>query len=134
MGEMQNKQGSGLPTMPVAAKGEPVKASFMTDAPPPDPNVKTELTQQYNDGVKAEDQALAGTTPAPNGGVAPEPAPAPVPAPAAAPTQIELGQTVDQVTASLGTPKSIVDLGTKLIYVYKDMKITFKAGKVADVQ
>jgi hypothetical protein len=47
---------------------------------------------------------------------------------------IALGQTVDQVVAAMGQPKSVVDLGTKKIYVYPDMKITFKAGKVTDVQ
>ena len=30
--------------------------------------------------------------------------------------------------------KNIVDLGAKKIYVYKDMKVTFTAGKVTDVQ
>jgi hypothetical protein len=53
------------------------------------------------------------------------------------PTEIftlSMGQSIDQVTAALGTPKNIVDLGAKKIYVYKDMKVTFKAGKVADVQ
>ena len=136
MGEMQSKQGSGLPAIPVSARGEPVKASFMTDAPPPDPDVKTELAQTYNDGARAEDQTLAGGGPAavPAGGAMPVAAPAPLAAPAPAPTQIELGQTVDQVTAALGQPSKIVDLNVKLIYVYKDMKITFKAGKVTDVQ
>jgi hypothetical protein len=38
------------------------------------------------------------------------------------------------VTGALGAPKSIVDLGVKKIYVYKDMKVTFKNGKVTDVQ
>lgn len=43
----------------------------------------------------------------------------------AAPTvNITLGQTIDQVTAALGPPVTIVDLGTKKIYKYKDMKIT----------
>jgi hypothetical protein len=140
MGEMQSKQGNGLPTVPVAARGEPVKASFMTDAPAPDPNVKDELAQQYNAGVSAEDQALAGGGPSatPQGGAMPVQSPenglAPVPAPAPAPTKIELGQTVEQVTAALGSPGKIVDLNTKLIYVYKDVKITFKGGKVTDVQ
>ena len=135
MGQMQKGQANGLPAVPVSAQGEPVKASFMTDAPPPDPNVKTELAQTYNDGAKAEDQVLAGGPSAtPTGGAMPVPAPAPIAAPAPAPTQIELGQTVDQVTAALGPPQKMVDLNTKLIYVYKDMKITFKAGKVADVQ
>jgi hypothetical protein len=140
MGELQTKQGSGnLPTLPVSAKGEPVKASFMTDAPPPDPNVATELSQQYNAGETAEQQALAGTPQdaqtSPDASPAPVPAPVPAPAPApAAPTQISLGQSIDEVTAALGQPVRIVDLTTKKIYVYKDMKITFKAGKVSDVQ
>jgi hypothetical protein len=138
MGELQTKQGSGnLPTMPIAAKGEPVKASFMTDAPPPDPNVATELSQQYNQGLTAEQQALAGTPQQAGATTSASSAPAPAPAPApppAEPTQIALGQSIDDVTAALGTPVRIVDLTTKKIYVYKDLKITFKSGKVSEVQ
>ncbi len=47
---------------------------------------------------------------------------------------IELGQTPEQVEAILGKPDRIVDLGQKKIYVYKDMKVIFMDGKVADVQ
>lgn len=47
---------------------------------------------------------------------------------------VGLGQTPEQVEASLGKPEKIVDLGQKKIYVYKDMKIVFVDGKVADVQ
>jgi hypothetical protein len=50
------------------------------------------------------------------------------------PQQIEKGQTPDQVKASLGTPEKIVSLGSKQIYVYKDLKVTFLNGKVSDVQ
>jgi len=50
------------------------------------------------------------------------------------PTKISLGQTPDEVKAVLGQPEKIVDLGQKQIYVYKDLKITFVNGKVADVQ
>jgi hypothetical protein len=50
------------------------------------------------------------------------------------PQQIEKGQTPDQVKASLGTPDKIVNLGAKQIFVYKDLKVTFVNGKVADVQ
>jgi hypothetical protein len=50
------------------------------------------------------------------------------------PQTIQLGQTLDQVRAALGQPEKIVDLGQKQIYVYKDLKITFVSGKVADVQ
>jgi len=45
-----------------------------------------------------------------------------------------LGQTPDEVTAALGQPEKIVNLGAKQIYYYKDMKITFVKGKVSDVQ
>ena len=53
---------------------------------------------------------------------------------AAAPVSIEIGQTVDQVTAALGPPMRIVNLAATQIYVYKDMKITFNDGKVTDIQ
>ena len=41
------------------------------------------------------------------------------------PQQIEKGQTPDQVKAAIGPPDKIVNLGTKQIYVYKDIKVTF---------
>lgn len=74
--------------------------------------------------------AISATTEAPVG--TPSSAFAP-PAPASAPT-IALGQTPDQVTSILGTPKQIVDLGSKKIYKYPDMKVVFTDGKVSDVQ
>lgn len=54
--------------------------------------------------------------------------------PAREPARIELGQTVEQVQAILGRPDKVVDLGSKKIYVYKDLKITFLDGQVSDVQ
>jgi hypothetical protein len=55
-------------------------------------------------------------------------------APPSQPPTIQLGQTPDQVQAVLGQPDKIVNLGAKLIYVYKDLKVTFMNGKVADAQ
>ncbi len=58
-------------------------------------------------------------------------------APAGATTStptVALGQTPDQVTAVLGAPAQIIDLGSKKIYKYPDMKIVFTGGKVSDVQ
>ncbi len=55
-------------------------------------------------------------------------------APPPQPPTIQLGQTVDKVQAVLGEPDKIVNLGAKLIYVYKDLKVTFMNGKVADAQ
>ena len=62
------------------------------------------------------------------------PPPAPLDAPAAPPKSMSKGQTTDEVVANFGAPEKIVKLGTKQIYVYKDMKVTFVAGKVTDVQ
>jgi hypothetical protein len=47
---------------------------------------------------------------------------------------VELGQTPEQVEAAMGKPETIVNLGAKMTYVYKTMKIIFQDGKVADVQ
>lgn len=55
-------------------------------------------------------------------------------APPAEPTSIQMGMTVDQVEAALGAPDKKVSIGAKLIYVYKDLKVTFTNGKVTDAQ
>ncbi|MBV9780657.1 MAG: hypothetical protein JOY62_11865 [Acidobacteriaceae bacterium] len=139
LGELQTKQGKGgLPTTPVSASAAPVKASFVAAAPPPDPNAATEISQESQAADQAEKETLtqvAQTTAVGAGATAQQPtAPTQIAAPASPPTEISTGQTIDQVTGSLGPPKSIVDLGAKKIYIYKDMKITFKDGKVTDVQ
>jgi uncharacterized membrane protein YgcG len=54
--------------------------------------------------------------------------------PAPEPAQIEKGMTPDQVKNAIGMPDKIINLGSKQIYVYKDIKVTFLAGKVSDVQ
>jgi len=61
-------------------------------------------------------------------------APAAPAAPAGPPATVEIGQTPDQVTAILGQPEKIINLGPKQIYVYKDLKVTFVKGKVTDAQ
>src|SRR6266567_8958368 len=52
----------------------------------------------------------------------------------AEPQTIEKGQSTDQVQSSLGRPDKVVNLGSKQIWVYKDLKVTFVNGKVSDVQ
>jgi hypothetical protein len=136
MGELQAKQGKGgLPALPPSANVPPVKSALAMDAPPPDPTAATQINQSWGEADKAE-QEVAGQVTAPNGaaGQSAAAAPPPVPAPAAPPVNIGLGQSIDEVTGSLGQPTKVVDLGPKKIYVYKDMKITFKDGKVSDVQ
>ncbi len=120
MQDLQKKQGTGgLPAAPASAQGAPQEAPVAIAAPPPPPD--SEVSAQLNGESKAADQAVqeaaadAGATPA-------------------EPPTVALGQTPDQVIAALGQPKSIMDLGAKKIYVYKDEKITFRDGKVADIQ
>jgi len=50
------------------------------------------------------------------------------------PASVEVGMTPAQVEAALGKPDKKVTLPTKVTYYYKDMKVIFKDGKVADVQ
>jgi hypothetical protein len=128
MQELQKKQGSGgLPAAPSSAKAAPVESPMAAIAPPPPPesDVKAEIQGESQEADKAEKEAAAdaGSSGGPNAET-----------PSAEPANVELGQTVDQVTATLGEPLRKVNLGPKKIYVYKDMKITFKDGKVADVQ
>src|ERR1700722_3914070 len=68
------------------------------------------------------------------GGDQQQAAPAEAAAPPAEPPSIEKGMTPDQVEAALGKPDKKVNLGSKQLYIYKDMKVTFVNGKVSDVQ
>ena len=54
---------------------------------------------------------------------------------ATTPVTLRLGMTPKQVEAAQGgQPQKVIDLGSKKIYVYPDMKITFVDGKVSDIQ
>lgn len=91
-----------------------------------------------NGGGDSGQQAPAPAAPpptAPQQAMAPiAPPPPPTDAPPPAPKTISLGQTVDQVTAIMGSPKKVVKLPTKEIYYYPDMKVIFVGGKVKDVE
>jgi hypothetical protein len=123
--ELQTKQGQGgLPAAPPSAMNPGTNSSVTKDAPAPDSNVSTEVNQQLADASQAEKEVVAQ--------VRTEGEP-PSSAPAAGPVVIKVGQTIDEVTTSLGSPVTVIDLGSKKIYKYQDMKITFMDGKVADV-
>lgn len=62
----------------------------------------------------------------------PPPPPPDAAAPAAQP-KLDLGETIDQVTAQLGQPITIATDGDKQIYLFKSWKITFVKGKIVDV-
>jgi len=130
LGDLQSKQGQGgLPAAPPSAKTPPVQPPYVAAAPAPEQDVSGTLKQESQQADQAE-QEVAKEVPPPNpamGGAA-------TAAPSSGPVTVSQGQTVDQVTTALGQPKSVVNLGTKKIYVYQDMKVTFKNGTVSDVQ
>ena len=48
--------------------------------------------------------------------------------------KITLGMSVEDVQKLKGKPKSEVDLGSKVVLIYDDMKLIFEEGKLTDVQ
>ena len=125
MQELQAKQGQGgLPAAPAGTTAPPVDAGFAAGAPPPDANAGAVITAQASaaDSAEREDASAAVAGGASGSGAA------------GPPPTISLGQSLDQVTAAIGQPTRIVDLGAKKIYSYPDMKITFMNGRVSDVQ
>lgn len=109
--------------------------------PPPDEFVKT-VYEVITVAPSDDSNNNQGGAPAPaTAPAAPAPPPAPMaaipppPPPAdAAPPTISIGQTEAQVTTAFGQPLKQAQLGTKKIYYYKDMKVTFVHGKVTDVE
>lgn len=47
---------------------------------------------------------------------------------------ISLGQSEQEVEEALGKPARVINLGSKIIWTYSDLKVTFVDGKVADVE
>lgn len=115
-------------SIPSVDEAEKLVAEVFSARPPDNANNQS---QQQSGPAQGPPAAPAQPTPAP----APPPPIAPPPPPAdQPPATVTLGMTPDQVTANLGQPQKQVKLGTKLIYVYKDMKVTFVNNKVTDVQ
>jgi hypothetical protein len=92
--------------------------------------------QQAPAGAAAQPAAPANASEA-----APPPIEPPPPPPAdesaaaaSSPPTVALGQTPDEVVAALGQPLRKAKLGTKEIYFYKDLKVSFVNGKVKDIQ
>jgi hypothetical protein len=123
LGELQAKAGkNGIPAAPPSAQGQPTMTTIAQDAPPPDPAGAAQINQQLSDGDATVGDAATQARQA-GADVAPLPT-----------ATVTAGQTIDQVQAAFGQPAKIVDLGTKKVYVYNNMKITFLNGKVKDVQ
>jgi hypothetical protein len=128
--ELAAKQGqSGLPPAPASALAAPVTAEMAQNAPPPDPSGAADLAAQDQQAQQSEQEVLKQTGGGPSALDAPPPPPA-----EPASVSIDKGQTTDQVKAALGEPTRIVTLGSKTIYFFKDMKVTFLNGKVSNIE
>jgi len=112
---------SGLPAAPPGAAGAPTKAAFAAGAPPPDTTAADEIRKQSSDADQAENEAVASATAGPAGD-------------SGSSATIAIGQSIDTVTGTLGNPTKIIDMGAMKKYIYPDLKITFKNGKVSDVE
>jgi len=125
--DLQAKQGTGgLPAAPPSAQGAPATAQYAAVAPPPEANLAADIQGADQQSGQAEKDVTSEAA-ATDGGGAASTAPA-------APASVELGQTTDQVQAAMGAPTKMANLGAKVIYYYNGMKVTFKDGKVSDVQ
>jgi len=132
-GEIKFPFQKGVPVPPVDAVVKTVQ-EVITVAPSDDKdqgNQNDQAAAGNQGGNQAPQQAAApAPAPAPLTAIAPPPPPADAPAPT-----IALGQTKDQVVAGFGQPVRTAKLaGTKEIYFYKDMKVTFTNGKVSNVE
>ena len=95
--------------------------------------ISSDDAQQAGDQGGQQGQGQGGDQGGQQQAAAPPQQPA-APEPAPEPASIEKGMTPDQVQAAIGKPDKMVNLGSKQIYVYKDLKVTFVNGKVSDVQ
>ena len=122
-----------------------LKFPYPKNSPPPaDDLLKTVqevVTVQSDDSQKADSGGKKGGGPAPaqsgpsSAALAPiAPPPPPADQPPAPPKTIKVGQSRDEVLATWGQPTRTVKLASKEIYYYPDMKVTFIAGKVSDVE
>jgi len=124
LAELQKTQGKhGLPAAPAGAAGAPVEAAFAASAPPPDPAVKTEIAQQVSAADQAEGEVVASIAAAPADATS-----------ASTGGAAAVGQPIAAVTAALGAPTKVIDLGAKKIYVYADQKVVTVNGVVDKVE
>jgi hypothetical protein len=117
-----------------------LKIQFQKRVVPPTDDVIRQvqevLTPDTSSGAAPAAATPPAHTPAASGGTDSDVKPLPLPPPPPAePKTVSIGQTEDQVVAALGPPATIVDKkAAGKIFMYKDMKVIFKLGKVVDIQ
>jgi hypothetical protein len=119
LGRLRQSQGrDGLPSAPRSADQAPRTTEWAVVAPPATPSVDVKLGETNAEASALESPALKTAV---------------KPAASVAPAEL-MGKTQDQIKAMLGTPRTVVDFGSKGIYVFEGRRITFTQGKVTDVQ
>jgi hypothetical protein len=113
MEKLQAERGAGLAPLPPQAFGT-INAPFSDDVQA-DPDALDELDRAVAEADRSEQEVIQGGT-------------------AGSATTITLGMTPADVEGILGRPPRTADLGPKVIYLYKDLKVTFLKGRVSDVQ
>ena len=109
--ELASKQGKGgLPPAPPSTKAPPIETAFAKSAPPPDPAGAAEIDQQLKVSEQSEQEVV--------GQAGSDTAGSPIGALDSAsnrPPTVSLGQTIAEVTAVLGPPATVIDMGPKKI-------------------
>lgn len=125
--KLQSEQGKGgLPQAPPSAQVAPRTVAFAEAAPPPDPTGAAEVDDQLKQADSAEKAVVTEAQQQTGQSIA-------LPPPSTRPS-ISVGESIGDVTAALGQPSAVVDLGAKKILQYPDKKITLRDGKVVAVQ
>jgi hypothetical protein len=93
-----------------------VSAAFAEVAPPPDPNVASELRQQVQEADRVEREIATEAKAADSG------------------RGVQIGQTTTQVLSLLGDPRRIRNKGHKQIYLYPHQEVTFVSDEVSAVK
>jgi len=126
LADLESHQGQGsLPAEPSSARAVPTPAAFFANAPPRESDAAAEINARSQEADKVEQETLAQLAALNQANAATPPSSTPT---------ISPGQTVEEVTAAFGPPTRVVDLGTKKIYVYDSIRVTFTGDKVTDVQ
>ena len=128
--------GSPMPGPDEALK---VVAEVFAVAPAEDAGKDSDKTPSAESGqqdasVATQPAAPTPSSPTPAAQPPAEPTPAPIAPPAAPSTEVSEGQTMDQVIAALGEPVAKLTAGNKVIYTYRNLKVTFVNGKVKDFE
>jgi hypothetical protein len=120
LGEMQAKQGQdGIPSLPPESTGT-IDSPYAAEAQP-DENAAGELDRVIQDTDRAERKAIEASTRLTFSTAVLQPA-------------LTLGLSIDQAKAIQGEPEKVLEVFSRKILVYKDLRITFTNGRLTDIE